>query len=90
MSNKPNNPHQIAVNMNLDTTPILYTDTINMTTNEDGLVLDVGQRVLGQNQIRVVARVGMSRNHAKKFLTELGRLLAMTEGNLQTGESRKN
>lgn len=77
---------QFSINVNLDTTPILYTDNIFMVSNEDGLVFDVGQKLGTTNQIRIVARIGMSRNHAKKFLKELGNLLAMTEGKVQTGE----
>ena len=75
---------QLSVSVNLDTTPILYTDNILMSTNEDGLVLDICQK-LGNNQVRVVSRIGMSRNHAKKFLKELSKLMAMTEGKKQTG-----
>lgn len=75
----------ISVNVNLDTTPVLYTDNIFMTTNEDGVVLDVAQKLGTTNQIRIVSRIGMSRSHAKKFVKELGKLLAMTEGSNQTG-----
>lgn len=78
------------INLNLDTTPILYTDNIFMTTNPDGLVLDVGQRVASTNQVRIVARVGMSRDHAKKFVNELAKLLAMSEGKIQTGKENVN
>lgn len=77
---------QIQVNVNLDTTPILYTDSINMTTNEDGIVLDIFQRLGQTNQVRIVSRIGMSREHAKKFLAEFGKLITMTEGNKQTGK----
>ena len=77
---------QLSVSVNLDTTPVLYTDNIFMSTNEDGLVLDICQK-LGNNQVRVVSRVGMSRSHAKKFLKELSKLMAMTEGKKQTGEN---
>jgi hypothetical protein len=80
----------VEILLNLDNTPILYTDNILMTTNEDGLVMDVGQKVGPSNQIRIVARVGMSRQHAKKFLKELGNLLAMTEGQIQTGRVNKS
>lgn len=83
---KPNDQQNIAVNVNLDTTPILYTDNIFMSTNEDGVVLDIAQTLGTTNQRRIVARIGMSRNHAKKFVKELGKLLAMTEGSKQTGE----
>lgn len=85
------NPQQgIGINVNLDTTPILYTDNILMTTNENGLILNICQQILSSNQVRVVARIGMSRQHAKKMLEELGKLLAMTEGQKQTGEKIKN
>lgn len=80
-----NQNQQMAVNINVDTTPILYTDNILMTTNEDGLVLDVCQKLGPTNQLRIVSRVGMSRDHARKFLKELNTLLAMTEGQKQTG-----
>lgn len=81
---------QLAVNINLDTTPILYTDNVLMATNPDGLVLDFGQRLSNTNQMRIVSRIGMSREHAKKFVAEMGKLLAMTEGQLQTGQGVKN
>lgn len=74
---------------NIDSIPVLYTDRINMSTNEDGLVLNVLQRVMSTNQLRIVSRVGMSREHAKKLVKEMGRLLAMTEGQTQTA-GRKN
>ena len=77
---------QVQVNLNLDTTPILYTDNIFMTVNEDGVVLDIGQKLGTTTQLRIVSRIGMSRQHAKKFLNEFGKLLAMTEGKKQTGE----
>jgi hypothetical protein len=75
----------LQISINLDTTPVLYTDNISMNTNEDGVVLDVMQKLGQTNQMRVVSRVGMSRVHAKKLVTELGKLLAMTEGKNQTG-----
>ncbi len=81
---------QVALNINLDETPILYTENIYLSTSEDGLTLDVAQKLVGTNQQRIVARVGMSREHAKKFLRELGNLLAITEGNVQTGKVAKN
>ncbi|MHB8975029.1 MAG: hypothetical protein ACYC4N_31770 [Pirellulaceae bacterium] len=78
------------VNLNLDSTPILYTDNVLMTTNSDGVVLDIAQRVGSTNQVRIVSRVGMSREHAKKLVNELGKLLAMTDGKIQTGKDNLN
>jgi hypothetical protein len=78
-------PQNVSVSVNLDTTPILFTDNVIITANEDGVVLDVAQKLATSNQTRVVARIGMSRTHAKKFATELGRLLALTEGKTKAG-----
>ncbi len=86
--NPPVSGHQVGLNVNLDTTPIVYTDNIFMNANEDGIVLDIGQKLFNTNQVRIVARVGMSRSHAKKFIAEMGKLLAMTEGSLQSGKKR--
>jgi hypothetical protein len=84
------NKKQVALNINLDDTPIFYTENIYMSTSEDGLTLDIAQKLVGTNQQRIVTRIGMSRTHAKKFLQELGNLLAITEGNVQTGKKEKN
>lgn len=84
---KKNETNEIQIDVNLDTTPILFTDNIFMNTNESGVVLDVMQKLGPTNKMRIVSRVGMSREHAKKFLQELGKLLAMTEGQIQTGDT---
>jgi hypothetical protein len=86
MDTKPEIQSGVQLNVNLDSTPILYTDNIFMSTNADGVVLDVTQRLGSTNQLRVVSRIGMSRDHAKKFARELGKLLAMTEGKSQSGD----
>jgi len=81
---------QFQVSINLDTTPILYTDNINISANKDGVVLNVMQRVGSRNQLRIVARVGMSREHAKKFVEKLGQLLLKSQGQLVTGKKIVN
>lgn len=75
----------LQININLDTTPILYTDNIILTVNEDGVVLDICQKLGPTNQVRVVSRIGMSKDHAKKFLKSLKDLLEHSEGKIQTG-----
>lgn len=72
------------VNVNLDTTPIFYTDSVFITTNQDGVTFDVMQRLGSTNQVRIVSRIGMSREHAKKFVVELSKLLEITEGQTKT------
>lgn len=81
-----NKLQQIRFSVNLDTTPILYTDSVNMTINQDGLVLDISQRLGTTNEIRIVSRIGMSREHAKKFAKKLEELLTLSEGKTETGK----
>lgn len=76
---------QEEFNINLDTTPIYYSDNTNMVANADGVVFNFSQRVINTNQLRVITRVGMSREHAKKLVVELGKLLALTEGQVRVG-----
>lgn len=75
-----NKPQEMAVDINPENTPIYYTDSISMMANEDGLIFDVMQRIGNTNRARVVSRIGMSREHAKKFASELSKLLAITQG----------
>jgi hypothetical protein len=77
------------LNINFDTTPILFTDNVMMNTNSDGITLNFLQQLMNTNQLRVVGRVGMSREHAKKLVKEMGRLLAMTEGQGSTMDTKK-
>jgi len=77
---------ELSLDVNLDTTPVLYTDSIIMNVNDDGIVLDVAQKVSTSNRMRIVSRIGMSRSHAKKFLAELGKLIATTEKSGKRGD----
>lgn len=58
--------------------PILYTDMIFMNVNEDGVVIDICQKGMQPNQFQVVTRVGMSKDHAKKFVRKLSEIIALT------------
>lgn len=76
----------INVNINPHTSPILYTDMIFMNVNDDGVTFDVCQKTGSSNQVNVVSRIGMSRQHAEKFVKKLSEILALTAGHSQTGE----
>lgn len=89
MADKKQEDQQVAVNINLDTTPILYTDSVFITANPDGIVFDVMQRLGTTNQARIVSRIGMSREHARKFAEELSKLLAITQGHVHTDDKNK-
>ena len=86
MADEKPHQHDQQITVNLDTTPVLYTDSISMATNEDGLVIDFLQRLGNTNQLKIVSRIGMSRSHAKKFMDSLGKLLLLTEGTHNTGD----
>ncbi len=83
---KEKNIQKVRVSVNLDNTPVLYTDNVNMTINDNGVVMDVMQRLGATDQVRIVSRIGMSREHAKKFLEKLGQLLLKSEGEIVTGK----
>jgi hypothetical protein len=67
------------ISINLDTTPVFYTDNINIKANKHGVVLNVMQQVRNNKEMRIVSRVGMSREQARDFVEKLGNLLLMTE-----------
>ncbi len=77
MATNRKSPQSMEFNINLDTTPILYTDSIFMSSSPFGVILDIGQKI--GDRVRIVSRIGMSREHAKKFIDELAKLLAITE-----------
>lgn len=76
----------LNININPQASPILYTDMVFMNVNEDGVTFDVCQKAGSSNQAHVVARIGMSRQHAEKFVKKLSEILALTAGHSQTGE----
>lgn len=80
--------HGVNINVNLDTTPILYTDNVFISVNESGIVLDFSQQLASTNQARIVARIGMSRDHAKKFADQFEAMLKVAEGKAQTAEKK--
>lgn len=50
---------------------VIYTDSAFVTTNEFGCVIDFAQRLGSTNKQNVVARVGMSKDHAKALIKVL-------------------
>jgi hypothetical protein len=77
---------KLNININPVTTPILYTDMFFINVNEDGVSLDVCQKMGATAQYQVVARIGMSREHAKKFVQKLSEIMALTTAHAKTGE----
>ncbi len=88
MDEKDKKTQHRHLNINVDPmrTPVLYADSIRLTSNENGMVLDIAQSVAGTNQAVVVSRIGMSREHAKKLAELIGKQL-MKQGVITTGKS---
>ncbi len=86
--NKIIQDQQLQIDLNLDSTPVLYTDNVISTTNNQGVVLNFGQMMGPTNKTRIVSRIGMSREHAKEFIKQLGNLVAMTDGQVQTVQNK--
>ncbi len=86
MADKKEEQQQMNVSINLDNTPIYYTDNVYISANNDGVIFDIMQRIGNMNQSRIVSRIGMSREHAKKFVVELSKLLEITEGQVKTNK----
>lgn len=59
------------VTVNPAQTPVMYTDSVFVSSSEYGLVLDVAQTFAGGMQQAVVARIGMSFEHARKLIATI-------------------
>lgn len=70
-----------------DNVSVLYSDSTFLTINEYGVVLDFAQRQGPTNQQKVVARVGMSHDHARVLVEKLANLLV--RGKLKTTQVTK-
>lgn len=58
---------------------VLYTDVVHVVVNNHGVVMNFMQGQGNNGQPTTVARVGMSRDHAKSVLNLLQRTLAQSE-----------
>ncbi len=81
-------PIQANVNLNIESTPVLYADNVYWNVSPDGVILNFGQSIMGSGGVRIVSRVGMSREFVKRFIADLGKNLALTEGHGQTGKAK--
>lgn len=68
--------------------PILFTDVVDVIVNNYGVVMNFMQSGPG-NSSNSVARVGMSREHAKSVLQILQMTLSQTETNIQNAAKSK-
>lgn len=73
---------QISANLSQLDNRILFTDIVDITVNNYGVVMNFMQSAGPANTPSAVARVGMSREHAKSVLEILQVTLAQTERRL--------
>lgn len=85
--NQPGPGVQVNVPANL---PILYTDSIWATASQYGIVLDFAQGMGPTNSQNVVARVGLSYDHAKELVKLLSKKLEEVRKIEQEKEKNKN
>lgn len=84
-SNVPADAKQVNMPGNV---PVLYTDSIFVNGSKWGVVLDIAQNVGPTNQQNVVARIGMSREHAEALVDVLAKQL--TKDKLQRAGTSSN
>jgi hypothetical protein len=67
------NSNNDGSNINLDPvrTPVLYADSVSIKSSETGVVMDFMQQVGPTNQYVVIARIGVSKDHAKLIIDNL-------------------
>jgi hypothetical protein len=65
--NDESNQRQIQVNIDAKETPVLYCDNFFISSTNYGVTFDFAQQVGPSNQ-QVVARVGLSFDHARKII----------------------
>lgn len=81
---------QVKVNINLDSTPILYIDHIFIGISPEGVVFDFGQKLGPTNELRIVSRIGMSPEHAKKFYKTFTEQLKLLQGQIDHSKMKIN
>lgn len=83
-------PVNLQIGVDPMRTPVLYADAIIITSNENGLILDIAQRLGSTGQASIVSRVGLSKDHAKKLAEKLVEHIALREGRAVTGNIKVN
>ncbi len=72
-------PVESKVTVDANKTPIYYTNSVFVGSDNYGVVLDFAQRVGPTNDQNIVARVGMSAEHAKSLVKVLNENLEKYE-----------
>lgn len=68
-------PEGESVQINPQEQKVLFSDTMFITVNDNGVVFDFGQKLGPTEQTFVVSRIGVSKTHAEKIHNLLGQQL---------------
>ena len=66
---------------------VLYADSVQVMTKRFGVILDVAQQLGPTNRHQIVARIGLSREHARAFCEQL--LKALQQTNINQAKAKK-
>lgn len=72
-----NDGEKTRINMHPDM-PVLYSDSVFLNTNKHGIIFNFAQPLANTDQ-KVVARIGMSLEHARKLIEVLEKELKKVE-----------
>jgi transcriptional regulator with XRE-family HTH domain len=61
-----------SLKLDPSSTPIYFSNAMAITSDDYGVVLEAGQKVMSSNEIQIVARVGLSLEHAEQIHEQLG------------------
>lgn len=70
-----NKEDMTKVKVNIKNVPVLYSDSVFVTSSPLGIVFDFAQRIGPTKDQDIVARIGMSREHASRLLSVLQKRL---------------
>ncbi|OGM09430.1 hypothetical protein A2159_00655 [Candidatus Woesebacteria bacterium RBG_13_34_9] len=81
---------EFKINMDPIRNPVLYCDSVFIKTDNNGVVLDFAQQVGPTKEFNIVARVGISKNHAETFIAKMRNVLNKQEGTgiSETGKAK--
>ncbi len=81
-------PVQPNINLNIDTTPVLYSDHITWGIQEDMIVLNFGQTIMNTNQIKIVSRISLGKKFFRKVIEDIGKKIVLSEFQGESGRVR--
>ena len=76
MADKKDQPEQMGFKVDPARVQTLYSDIAAIVSTENGMTLQFGQHMAGNNTPNVVASIGVSFDHAKKIAEAINNELA--------------